>query len=133
MQSELTGKRRWIFKFKFLNKQRLLIFRSTAILVFLVVASFILMAGLNLKHIYYVMPFFIIPIFMVYPHAINKIRLEQLYVDLPKEIKPEYEKFVKTYAKYLLLIQFVFKKQITYDEAKIIELVENYNDKNKTL
>ena len=132
MNYELKGKKRWIFKFKYLNKQRLLIFRLTAILVLLVIIAFLIISIIDFKNIYYVMPAICMPIFMVYPHAINKRRLEQLYVDLPREIKYEYEVFVKTYAKYLLLIQFVWKRQINYYQNKIIELVEKYKEQNKT-
>ena len=126
MNYDLKGKKRWIFKFKHLNKQRILIFRLTVVLTVLITIAFIINSSFNFRNNYYLLPSLIMPIFMVYPHAINKRRLEQLYVDLPKEIKHEYEKFVKKYAKYLLIIQFVLKKQIINDEIKIIKLVNEY-------
>lgn len=130
MNYKLEGKARWIYKFKFLNKQRLFIFRITMLLLVLFIISIILIISLSIDNIYYVFPSIILPIAMIYPHAINRRRLQQLYVDLPKEIKPEYESFVNRYAKHLLLIQFVFKRPFEYDEKKIIELIERYQDKN---
>jgi len=68
---------------------------------------------------------------MLYPHNINRKRLQQLYVDLPKEIKPEYETFVNRYAKHSFNISFVTKRRINEDASKIIELVRKHKEKEQ--
>jgi len=75
-------------------------------------------------------PSLIVPFGMLYPHNVNKKRLEKIYIDLPTELKKDYEMFVKRYAGYTYFIQFVIKIRFKNDTQRIISLVRNYKEKD---